>query len=63
MKAKKELKGIKFNILYVLVFLFVFGVIFYRMGILSMSEKIDNIDIQKFANSRTYKKVYKIKHN
>ncbi len=56
MKAKKELKGIKFNILYVLVFLFVFGVIFYRMGILSMSEKIDNIDIQKFANSRTYKK-------
>ena len=56
MKEKKKLKGIKFNIIYVLVFLFVFGVIFYRIGVLSLSKEIDGVDIQKFAASRTYRK-------
>ena len=55
-KNKKELKNIKFSVLYALVALFVFGAIFYRVYYISTSKVIDGIDIQKFASNRTTKK-------
>lgn len=53
---KNELKNIKFSTLYILLALFIFGVIILRMWQLSYSKKIDNIDIQMFAANRTNKK-------
>ena len=57
MKSKKsELKNIRFSRLFLLIGLFVFGLIFYRMYELSTSETIDNVNLQEFASKRTTKK-------
>lgn len=55
-KKKSELKNIRFSRLYLLIGLFVFGLIFYRMYYLSTSKTVDNIDLQSFASKRTTKK-------
>ena len=55
-KKKSELKNIRFSRLYLLIGLFVFGLIFYRMYYLSTSKTVDNIDLQAFASKRTTKK-------
>ncbi len=55
-KKKSELKNIRFSRLYLLIGLFVFGLIFYRMYQLSTSKEIDGIDLQSFASRRTTKK-------
>lgn len=52
-KEKSELKNIKFSKLYILVGLFVFVVIIYRINILSSNQIVEGIDIQKLASSRT----------
>ena len=52
-KKKSELKNIRFSRLYLLIGLFVFGLILYRMYVLSTSEEIDNINLQSFASKRT----------
>ncbi len=57
MKSKKsELKNIRFSRLYLLIGLFVFGLIFYRIYQLSTSKTIDNVNLQEFASRRTTKK-------
>ena len=55
-KQKSELKNIRFSRLYLLIGLFVFGLIFYRMYQLSISKEIDGVDLQAFASKRTTKK-------
>lgn len=55
-KKKNELKNIRFSRLYLLIGLFVFGLIIYRMYELSTSKEIDGIDLQAFASRRTTKK-------
>ena len=55
-KKSKELKNVKFSILYALVALFVFGAIIYRVYYITTSKEIDGINIQKFASNRTTKK-------
>ena len=55
-KKSKELKNVKFSILYALVALFVFGAIIYRVYYITTSEEIDGVNIQKFASNRTTKK-------
>ena len=55
-KQKNELKNIRFSRLYLLIGLFVFGLIFYRMYQLSTNEEIDGINLQSFASNRTTKK-------
>ena len=56
MKKKKELKNVKFNIIYSLVALFVFGVIVYRVYFLSTSKVVDGVELQTFADNRTTRK-------
>ena len=56
MKKKKELKNVRFNILYALVALFVFGVIIYRVYFLTTSKTVDGINLQEFASNRTTRK-------
>lgn len=55
-KQKSELKNVRFSRLYLLIGLFVFGLIFYRMYQLSTSKEIDSVDLQAFASKRTTKK-------
>ena len=55
-KEKSELKNIKFSRLYLLIALFVFVLIIYRMNVLSNSKEVDNINLQTFASKRTTKK-------
>ena len=52
-KEKNELKNIKFSKLYILFGLFIFVLIIYRIGVLSTSKKVENVDIQHLASSRT----------
>ena len=56
MKQKKELKNVKFNIIYALVALFVFGVICYRIYFLTTQDEVDGINLQNFANNRITRK-------
>ncbi len=56
MKKKKELKNVRFSFIYAFVALFVFGVIIYRLVILSTNKEIDGINIQEFANNRITRK-------
>ena len=55
-KEKSELKNIKFSKLYILIALFVLGIIIYRINILSTSTEVDNVNLQEFASKRTTKK-------
>ena len=55
-KEKSELKNIRFSRLYLLIALFVFVLIIYRMNVLSNSKEVDNINLQTFASKRTTKK-------
>ena len=52
-KERYELKNIRFNKLYLLIGLFLFGVIIYRIGTLSLSKEVENVDLQSMANNRT----------
>ena len=52
-KQKNELKNIRFSALYILFALFIFGLILFRIKELSLNEKVENIDIQRLASSRT----------
>ncbi len=52
-KEKSELKNIKFSKLYVLVALFIFGIILFRARELSLEEVVEGVNIQNFANNRT----------
>ena len=54
-KEKNELRNIRFNRLYVFIGLFIFGLILFRVKELSLNEKVENIDIQRLASSRTTK--------
>ena len=54
-KVRSELKNIKFSKLYVLFALFVFGIILFRIRELSLSEVVEGINIQNFANNRITK--------
>ena len=51
-KERYELKNIKFNRLYVFIGLFIFGLIIYRIGVLSLNKTVENINIQSLANNR-----------
>lgn len=53
---KNELKNIKFKAIYILLALFIFGIIVFRMFTLTYSKKIDGINLQDFAANRTNKK-------
>ncbi|MBR1386499.1 MAG: penicillin-binding protein [Bacilli bacterium] len=52
-KEKNELKNIKFSKLYIMFGLFIFVLIIYRIGVLSTSKKVENVDIQHLASQRT----------
>ncbi len=54
-KEKNELKNIRFSVLYILFALFIFGLIIFRVKELSLNEKVENVDIQRLASSRTTK--------
>ena len=54
-KKKSELRNIRFSRLYLLIGLFVFGIIFYRMYQLATSKTIDGVDLQSFASKRSTK--------
>jgi penicillin-binding protein 2B len=51
-KEKNELKNIRFSRLYVFIGLFIFGLIIYRVYILSTSELVEGVNLQKLANNR-----------
>lgn len=51
-KERYELKNIRFNRLYVFIGLFIFGLIIYRIGVLSLNKTVENINIQSLANNR-----------
>ena len=55
-KKTKELKNVRFSILYALVALFVFGLIIYRMVIVTTNKEIDGVNLQEFASNRTTRK-------
>lgn len=56
MKEKNELRNIKFSKIYIFFAFLVFLIIIYRIGILSLSENVEGINIQNLANSRTTRK-------
>lgn len=56
MKQKLELRNIKFSKIYVFLALFIFSVIIARMGYLSLSDIVEGVDLQKFAQNRTTRK-------
>ena len=51
-KERYELKNIRFNRLYVFIGLFLFGLIIYRIGMLSLNKEVESINIQSLANNR-----------
>ena len=55
-KKTKELKNVRFSIIYALVALFVFGLIIYRMVIVTTNKEIDGVNLQEFASNRTTRK-------
>ena len=55
-KAKKKRLSVSINNFALIVAFLFFGVIIYRLCVLSLSKEIDGIDIQKFATTRTTKK-------
>ena len=52
-KEKNELKNIRFSKFYILIALFFFVLIIYRINTLSTDSIVENIDIQKLASNRT----------
>lgn len=56
MKEKNELKKIRFNRFYYIVFFLVFAIIVYRIGILTLSTVVEGTNLQKFANQRVTRK-------
>ncbi len=54
-KEKNDLKNIRFSRTYILVGLFVFGLIIYRINMLSSSEIVENVNLQQLASNRTTK--------
>ena len=51
-KKRKELKSVRFSIIYAFVALFVFGAIIYRIVLISTSETVDGINIQQDFNKK-----------
>ena len=56
MKEKNELRNIKFSKIYVFFAFLIFCIIVFRVGILSLSDTVEGVDIQKLASSRTTRK-------
>lgn len=56
---KKKKRKVSRNVIWgnmLLIFtLFLFGVLLYRAGVLSLSKKVDNIDLKKFSQNHTIK--------
>lgn len=52
MKEKNELRNIKFSKIYIFLAFLIFGIIIYRMGILTLSDEVEGRNIQQFANNR-----------
>ncbi len=55
MRKKKRKKIVKYSFFVIILSLFLFGVIIFRMFELSCSKKIDGTDLQKLASKRTMK--------
>ena len=55
-KERHELRNIKFNKLYILFGLFIFGLLIYRIGTLSLSSVVEGVNLQSMANNRTTRK-------
>ncbi len=56
MKEKNELKKIRFNRFYYIVFFLVFAIIVYRISILTLSTVVEGTNLQSFANQRVTRK-------
>lgn len=56
MSEKNELKNIKFSRVYILLALFLFVLIIYRIGELSLSDTVEGVNLQTFANNRITRK-------
>ena len=56
MKEKNELRNIKFSKIYVFFAFLIFCIIVFRVGILSLNDTVEGVDIQKLASSRTTRK-------
>ena len=52
-KERHELRNIKFNKLYILFGLFIFALIIYRIGTLSLSKEVEGVNLQSMASNRT----------
>ena len=52
-KERHELRNIKFSKLYILLGLFLFALIIYRIGTLSLSKEVEGVNLQSMANNRT----------
>ena len=52
-KERHELRNIKFNKFYILFGLFIFVLIIYRVGVLSLSKEVEGVNLQSMANNRT----------
>ena len=52
MKEKNELRNIRFSKIYLVSAFFVFVIISVRIGILSLSDEVEGINIQNLANNR-----------
>ncbi len=55
-KERHELRNIKFSKLYILFGLFLFGLILYRMGTLSLNKEVEGVNLQSMASNRTTRK-------
>ena len=51
-KEKNELRNIRFSRFYVFIGLFIFGIILYRVRVLSLNETVEGINLQKLAENR-----------
>ena len=56
MRKKKVKNNIKFNSIFLFLTLFLFACLFVRTCYLALSEEVDGINLQNFANKRTSKK-------
>lgn len=56
MRKKKVKNNTKFNSVFLFLTLFLFAILFARTSYLALSEEVDGINLQNFANKRTSKK-------
>ena len=55
-KRTKKRKSVSINNLALIIAFLIFGLIIYRLSVLSLSEEIDGVNLQKFAQTRTTRK-------